>query len=411
MDEQSRELGGRNNPRRRAQRERARHAASTPPSASGPLAGARRAADASVSGVVPGAETAPSAETTAAPSAETTAAASATGVSADGSADGAPAPETATESEGEAAADGQDAVAAQSAPRANRAVRPSARPAVKQPRWTRGKIAAASVGALFVVLAVALVCGFTWLRWFSADDASDFRGTWYLAGTSTPIIITEDRIHLTDDVSYKYTMDTGDKTIEFTFGNLAGSGRYRFSLDRNQLALVDGKFSGGDTLSSDIGWTIQALWENLRGAPLAPSEKAGKGVTLLSRTPTAQAPDPDATADGLDADGEGAGDDVQVIEDETLGDLPDPDGGDGTLGVPGDKPAEEAGGSDDPQAGGAGDADATGADSDGASGAADEGDEGEGATSRAGTDDAAAGDASSRSADRPDDPASAADQS
>ena len=84
-----------------------------------------------------------------------------------------------------------------------------------------------------------------------------------------------------------------------------------------------------------------------------------------------------------------------MIEDETLGDLSDPDGGDGILGAPGDKPAEEAGGSDDPQAGGAGDADATGADSDGASGAADEGDEGDGATSRAGTDD----------------PASAADQS
>ena len=85
-----------------------------------------------------------------------------------------------------------------------------------------------------------------------------------------------------------------------------------------------------------------------------------------------------------------------MIEDETLGDLSDPDGGDGILGAPGDKPAEEAGGSDDPQAGGA---DAKliiyvdGKEYD--EYWLDEGDEGDGATSRAGTDD----------------PASAADQS
>ncbi len=365
-------------------------------------AGAGGSADASASGIVPGAAT--TGETAAA---KATAATPATGASADGSAEGATAPEAATAPEGESAADGEEAAAAQSAARANRAARPAARPAVKQPRWTRGKIAAASVGALFAVLAVALTCGFTWLRWFSADDASDFRGTWYLAGTSTPIIITEDRIHLTDDVSYKYTMDTGDKTIEFTFGNLAGSGRYRFSLDRNQLALVDGKFSGGDTLSSDIGWTIQALWENLRGVPLAPAEKAGKGVTLLSRTPTAQVPEPEDEVDGLGVDGEGTGDDVQVIEDETLGDLSAPSSGNDTLGVPNDKPAAETEGADSAQGDGADDADGAAPDDD-----ADAADEGAGAATRGGdADDAGdAGDGASRRADRSDDPASAADR-
>ncbi len=56
---------------------------------------------------------------------------------------------------------------------------------------------------------------------FSEDDAADFTGTWYLAGTTAPIAITEDRIQLTDDVSYRYAMlNDQDKTFELSFGNL-----------------------------------------------------------------------------------------------------------------------------------------------------------------------------------------------
>lgn len=66
---------------------------------------------------------------------------------------------------------------------------------------------------------------------------------------------------------------------------MKGGGRYRFSLDRNQLALVDGDFSGADTLGDDIAWTLRALAEGAQGRMLAP-EEAARGVTLLSRTPT-----------------------------------------------------------------------------------------------------------------------------
>lgn len=225
-----------------------------------------------------------------------------------------------------------------------RAGRTVARPTAKKPRWTRGKIIALSVVSLLVVVAVALIGSFGWLRWFSADDAADLRGTWYLAGTSTPIIITDDRIHLTEDVSYKYTLDTHDKTIQFTFGNLAGSGRYRFSLDRNELALVDGAFSGGDTLGEDIGWTIHALWENLLGQRLAPAEKSGKGVTLLSRTPAATAPSlPSDADDDTGGEGDAMTPDGGAVADGDAADaptdaLPDDDG----MAVPDDKGSDGA---------------------------------------------------------------------
>lgn len=156
------------------------------------------------------------------------------------------------------------------------------------------RVAVVSVVIVVVLLVGAAAGGFAWLHWFSEDDVADFAGTWYLAGTATPIIITDDRIQLTDDVSYRYALNDQDKTFELSFGNLKGGGRYRFSLDRNQLALVDGDFSGADTLGDDIAWTLRALAEGAQGRVLAPEEVA-RGVTLLSRTPTGTPSLPEAT--------------------------------------------------------------------------------------------------------------------
>lgn len=156
------------------------------------------------------------------------------------------------------------------------------------------RVAVVSVVIVVVLLVGAAAGGFAWLHWFSEDDAADFTGTWYLAGTTAPIAITEDRIQLTDDVSYRYALNDQDKTFELSFGNLKGGGRYRFSLDRNQLALVDGDFSAADTLGDDITWTLRALTESAQGRVLAPGE-AARGVTLLSRTPTGTPSLPEAT--------------------------------------------------------------------------------------------------------------------
>lgn len=188
----------------------------------------------------------------------------------------------------------------------------------------RARLAAVSAVVAVVLVIGVVVGGFSWLRWFSGDDASDIQGTWYLAGTATPIEITEDRINLTDDVSYRYSLDAADKTIAFTFTNLAGSGCYRFSLDRQELALFDGSFTGLDTLGRDIGWTIEALVKKLQGDRLAPAEAGAEGLTLLSRKPAAGASSAkgDASEDAAASkDKKSKAKKTETIEDEPVGDL------------------------------------------------------------------------------------------
>lgn len=169
------------------------------------------------------------------------------------------------------------------------------RPGRRRRRWP--KVLAACL--LLLVLAVALTAGasFVYLRWFAHDDAADIQGTWYLAGTDTPVTIQDGRIHLTDDVSYPYTLDTGDKTIQFSFANLAGAGTYRFSLDRNQLALVDGAAGEADTVAADAAWMLRAALSLLQGDVLPPADQDQEGLTLLSRTPAS-----DTAVSGLPAD-------------------------------------------------------------------------------------------------------------
>lgn len=140
-------------------------------------------------------------------------------------------------------------------------------------------------GALVVAL-VAVIGGFSCFRWLLNDDASDFQGTWYVAGTDTPISISADAIALNGEVSYGYTLDASAKTVAFTFSDLSGAGHYRFSLDRQYLAIMDGSFGWWDTLSDDFGWTANALILSAQGQQASPA--GAENVTLLSRTPASQ---------------------------------------------------------------------------------------------------------------------------
>lgn len=251
--------------------------------------------------------------------------------------------------------EGADLVSDEAAPpassasaRAARAARAQGAARPRPRRWSAGKVAALCIVFVLVAALATVTAAFTWLRWFSHDDAADIQGTWYLAGTSTPITITADRIQLTDDVAYGYTLDPEAKTIAFSFGNLAGGGCYRFSLDRDELALTDGSFTGLDTLGRDLGWTARAVVEQLAGGDMAPAEASAKGLTLLSRTPssgTAPPPASDKPADAADA-GADSPDGSQTIEDEPMGDLPGNIPAD--INDPRDKAADDdAAGSDD----------------------------------------------------------------
>lgn len=154
------------------------------------------------------------------------------------------------------------------------------------------------VSVLVVVLvAIALVVGgFFWNRSLRYDDAADFQGTWYIEGTTTAVDITDDSIQLTSDVAYRYELDTHDKLIDFTFGNMSGAGRYWFSDDRTKLVIIDGtEYTGAKTLQEDVARAFASLACKIEGkAYMLPS---GEGVTVLDRSPyVAQATAQDASA-------------------------------------------------------------------------------------------------------------------
>ena len=183
------------------------------------------------------------------------------------------------------------------------------------------------VVAVLVAIAVVVVTvgSFSWGRWLRYDDAADFQGAWYANGTTSLVTVDGQEIHLTSDVAYGYTLDTGAKTITFTFGDLQGQGRYRFSADRSELVITDGDgFSFWGNLFSDIGWQFGQLITGLQGKEV-PREEVVDGVTVLDRTPgegavaapasstTAQDADAssaDDAANGESADGETAGADA-----------------------------------------------------------------------------------------------------
>ena len=162
--------------------------------------------------------------------------------------------------------------------RAAEDARAEARRQVRARRWLVARIVLIAVAVVLVGVAAAFSC----FRWLGGNDAADIQGTWYVNGTDAPITVTADDIVLTDEVSYRYELDPESKTIAFSFSKLDGSGHYRFSLDRSTVAIIDGDFTWWDTLTSDFGWTVEALLAQLRGEALPPA--SGKNVTLLSRT-------------------------------------------------------------------------------------------------------------------------------
>lgn len=151
--------------------------------------------------------------------------------------------------------------------------------AIRKPKHLALWIAAAIVA--LIVIAVAL---FSWDRWLRYDDAADLQGQWHIADSANVVTIDEGSIHLTDKEAYAYAMDSGAKTLTFTFGDLSGQARYRFSADRTQVAIQDGSFGMFDTITSDIAWSWSCLIGMITGQPQT-SPSLGEGSLVLSREP------------------------------------------------------------------------------------------------------------------------------
>lgn len=100
------------------------------------------------------------------------------------------------------------------------------------------------LGAACAVIVLCLVgsCAIiSWERWFRFDDAQDIQDSWVDAKTNVAVTIDAENINLPENVSYAYTLDTGGKSITFSFAQLQGEAMYLFSADRNVLYIVEGE--------------------------------------------------------------------------------------------------------------------------------------------------------------------------
>lgn len=109
--------------------------------------------------------------------------------------------------------------------------------------------------ALFAfIIIVAAIFGI-WNRWFRYDDKAQIVSNWQISGTSKTVVIDDKKIVLDANAVLTYTVDSWAKVINYQIGDMSGSSHYRFSWDRNQLALIEN--SGTDTISTminDFGW-------------------------------------------------------------------------------------------------------------------------------------------------------------
>lgn len=162
-------------------------------------------------------------------------------------------------------------------PRSSRA---AAKRRVAKPHKRRWPLVVVGV---ILALVVGVVAVFSWDRWLRYDDASEFQGEWRTHGAAAVVVIDGESIKLTDDVAFSYTLDTGAKTIAFSFGTSEGQGRYRFSLDRSQLVITDGEgYSWLSTLVDDISWMVDQAKRSIADEPQE-QPVAAENVAVLDR--------------------------------------------------------------------------------------------------------------------------------
>ena len=144
---------------------------------------------------------------------------------------------------------------------------------------TRPVVIASSITLCLLVC----VLFFSWNRWLRFNDVQDFCGLWYANDTTKIVTATTTEINLTTTEAYAYTLDTGAKTITFSFGNMQGKARYRFTNNRQTLEIVDGtSFTFWTTLIDDTAWDFRQLIHTIRGEDLDVPQ-SGDGSVVLKR--------------------------------------------------------------------------------------------------------------------------------
>lgn len=138
--------------------------------------------------------------------------------------------------------------------------------------------------AAIMVVAVIAVALFAFNRWGRYDDHADLQGTWYVMGTEVPITIDAETIRFNEEVSYNYEINSREKTISYTFGPMAGQGRYWFSDDRKHLVITDGDgYTAAGTTVDDLIHAFLDFSTSAGGGIVEMPQ--GEGIIAFSRTP------------------------------------------------------------------------------------------------------------------------------
>lgn len=192
--------------------------------------------------------------------------------------------------------------------------RPSRKGSVAKPRSSEHrnrilKIVAVCLAAVLVACA-AVAAFWAWDTWLRFDDSADIQGEWLTANGTALVVIDAEEIHMPDSVDFKYALDTNNKTISYTFVDLAGGGSYEFSRDRATLTITE----------SDGSQTVfQKYSDSTDGEPrvLSADEAALMNAGQSQENATAQdSGDSSETTGEVSAEtsGEAAGDSVAQTE-------------------------------------------------------------------------------------------------
>ena len=96
--------------------------------------------------------------------------------------------------------------------------------------------------ALVLTLAISLSY-FAYATWYAHDDKQDIIGSWTSA-QGVPVEISADKMVLSEDLVYEYSLNVTDKEISFNVKEIQGFGLYFFSKDRLTLSIQEaGTFS------------------------------------------------------------------------------------------------------------------------------------------------------------------------
>ena len=158
--------------------------------------------------------------------------------------------------------------------------------------------------SLVLILALVAVALFCWQKWMRYDDTTDIKGVWKVQSTGDTIVFDAHKLKLTKGISYDYRLDTDQKTIAYSFGDLEGGGHYYFGMERDVLVIIDGDETFN--LLAEVGFLPSEVVEN---------DDPADAITVLSKLSDDTKAEPSGTANGVSA-GAATGEREYVVKPE-----------------------------------------------------------------------------------------------